>query len=153
MFREIRETFGLNEPIIQIISVCNFSLVSNLLKREPADRLSLAEILAHPWMQQQPSPQPTDSPLHHNQNNRVQANNTSNHAQHLSVNTITGGYRPPYSTTSAAASSLASYRRYPVITRDMITDDEHKEIVECMTMQNIADEPAILEWAWQFKFF
>ncbi|XP_075239071.1 uncharacterized protein LOC142334711 isoform X2 [Convolutriloba macropyga] len=147
---------GTDSETLTMIMDCRFKLppelspecqdlVSNLLKREPADRLSLAEILAHPWMQQQPSPQPTDSPLHHNQNNRVQANNTSNHAQHLSVNTITGGYRPPYSTTSAAASSLASYRRYPVITRDMITDDEHKEIVECMTMQNIADEPAILD--------
>ena len=28
-----------------------FSLVSHLLRREPSERLTLADILAHPWMQ------------------------------------------------------------------------------------------------------
>ena len=61
-------------------------------------------------------------------------------------------YNSPNSTAVAAAAAAPSgglvnklFRKYPVITREMITEEEHREIVDCMTMQNIADEQAIIE--------
>ncbi|XP_063715005.1 serine/threonine-protein kinase par-1-like isoform X3 [Symsagittifera roscoffensis] len=161
---------GTDSETLTMIMDCKFTLphelsdeckdlVSNLLKREPEDRLSLAQILDHPWMKMAPSP---DTPLTH------QPPNPHSNITHINTNTGThygsichpsvgssyklspnGGPVPASSHQGQGAFRGVhrvggSHWQNTVITRDMITEEEHREIVDCMTTQNIADEPAIL---------
>ena len=142
------------------------SLVSHLLRREPSERLTLADIIAHPWMQgtfdDASLPLSPSSPSHETMShassyagNLASAGRGSGSTRNI-VNSSSTSYNAN-STAAAVATTIAAtpatsaglvnklFRKYPVITREMITEEEHREIVDCMTTQNIADEKAIIE--------